>query len=206
MIHSKSLWSLLAAVALAASAQAQQKIGIIDLKKVFDNYYKTKLADAQIKERKGDFDKARKGLIDDYQKANDEYRKLMDGANDPAISSEERDKRKKNAEAKLVEIKEIENSITQFDRSSVQTLTEQQRRLRDNILREIRETITDKAKKAGYTLVIDTAAESVNQTPIILHSAGENDLSEQVLTEINAKAPPGALSGGDTTEKEDEKK
>lgn len=202
----KTLWPLLALLALATTASAQQKIGLIDLKKVFDGYYKTKLADAQIKERKADFDKARKGLLDDYQKANDEYNKLLDGASDPAISSEERDRRKKNVEAKLREIKEIENSITQFDRSSLQTLSEQQRRLRDNILREIREVITDRAKKAGYTLVFDTAAESRNEVPVILHNAGENDLTDQVLGELNAKAPPGALSGGDTTEKPDERK
>ncbi|MBI2928156.1 MAG: OmpH family outer membrane protein [Verrucomicrobia bacterium] len=200
---SKSVLTLAAALAFAVAAQAQSKIAIIDLKKVFDGYYKTKLADGQIKERAGDFDKARKGLIDDYQKANEDYRKLMDGANDQAISSEERDKRKKNAEAKLVEIKEIENSINQFDRSSRQTLSEQQRRMRDNILREIRETITEKAKKASYNLVIDVAAESVNNTPVVLHNTGENDMTDEVLTDLNAKAPPGALSGAD---KADEKK
>ncbi len=200
---SKSLLALTAALAFAVAAQAQSKIAIIDLKKVFDGYYKTKLADGQIKERAGDFDKARKGLIDDYQKANEDYRKLMDGANDQAISSEERDKRKKNAEAKLLEIKEIENSINQFDRSSRQTLSEQQRRMRDNILREIRESISEKAKKASYTLVLDVAAESVNNTPVVLHNTGENDMTEEVLTDLNAKAPPGALSA---TEKSDEKK
>lgn len=183
-----------------AGAQTSQKIAVIDLKKVFDGYYKTKQADALIKERASDFDKARKGLIDDYQKANEEYRTLMESIDDQAISSEERDRRKKNAEAKLVEIKELENTITRTDRSARETLAEQQRRHRENILRDIRALITTKARKEGYSLVIDTAAESINSTPIILHSAGDYDMTEDILKELNKDAPASVLNSLNATE------
>ena len=173
----------------AAPAQAQPKIAIIDLKKVFDGYYKTKQADAQLKERAADLDKARKGMVEDYQKAGEEYRKLVEGANDPVLSTEERDKRKTSAEKKLLELKEIEQSVNTFDRTSRTTLSEQQRRMRDRILDEVREIINTKAKAGGFTLVLDIAAESSNQTPVIIYSNGENDLSDAVLSELNAKAP-----------------
>src|SRR5437868_2827042 len=95
----------------AAMAQTAPKIGIIDLKKAFDGYYKTKQADRQLKERAGDSEKVMKGMVDDFQKAQDEYRKVMDAANDQAIASEEREKRKKNAETKLIELQDIQKSI-----------------------------------------------------------------------------------------------
>jgi Skp family chaperone for outer membrane proteins len=197
---------LLAAAALCAGllacppahAQTGQKIAVIDLKKVFDGYYKTKQADALIKERASDFDKARKGLIDDYQKANEEYRTLMESIDDRAISNEERDRRKKNAEAKLVEIKELESTITRTDRSARETLAEQQRRHRENILRDIRALITAKARKEGYSLVLDTAAESINSTPIILHAAGDFDMTEDILKELNKDAPASVLNSLNT--------
>ncbi|HWY76732.1 MAG TPA: hypothetical protein VN281_14010, partial [Verrucomicrobiae bacterium] len=47
--------ALLAFVALPAAAQP--RIATIDLKKVFDNYYKRVQADAAIKEREADLDK-----------------------------------------------------------------------------------------------------------------------------------------------------
>ena len=50
---------------------------MIDLKKVFDNYYKTKQADGQLRERANDSDKVLKGMRDDFQKAGEEYRKLV---------------------------------------------------------------------------------------------------------------------------------
>src|SRR5262245_52392195 len=135
MIHRKTITLALATLLFSTGPIfAQQKIGFIDLKKCFDNYWKTKQADSNLKERATDLDKARKGMIDDAQKAGDEYKKLLDSANDQAIAATERDKKKKAAEDKLLEIRQLEQSVQQFDRQSRTTLAEQQRRLRDNIL------------------------------------------------------------------------
>ena len=183
------------------SLQAQPKIAVLDLKKIFDNYYKTKQADTQLKERATDSEKLLKGMIDDYQKANEEYKKLIDSANDQAVSVEERDKRKKSAESKLLEIQQIEKDVTAFRRTTQNTLDEQKRRMRDKILGEIREVINAKAKSSNFALVLDTAAESINQTPIVIYTNGENDLTEEILTQINATAPPGALKSGEAQEK-----
>jgi outer membrane protein len=179
-------------VPLASSAEV--KIGLIDLKKVFDGFWKTKQADAQLKDRAADLDKARKGMVDDFQKASDEYKKLIEGANDQAISSEERDKRKSAAEKKLLEIKEIEQSITLFDRNSRENLATQQRRMRDKILEEIKELINTKARSGGFSLIFDTAAETPNQTPVLLFHNGQNDLTDEILTQLNSTAPAGALT------------
>lgn len=190
-----SVLALVAATLLSFTAQAQApKIATIDLKKVFDNYWKTKQADANLKERAADLDKTRKGMMDDYQAASEDYRKLMESANEQAVSADERDKRKKAAEAKLLDIKAIENEVSQFDRQSRTTLAEQQRRMRDNILREIRDLIDSTSKAESFTLVIDVAAETPNQTPVVLFSNGANDLTDKILTQMNANAPAGSLT------------
>lgn len=183
------------AVLLAGTAQAQQpRIAVVDMKKAFDSYYKTKQAEAQIKERATDSDKVYKGMIEDYKKANEEYRKLIDGSNDQAVSVEERDKRKKSAETKLLELQEIEKSVKQFEQQARTSIGEMEKRMRDKIVGEIREVVNAKSKAGGYSLVFDLAAVTPYQTPIILFSAGENDLTEAVVKEINANAPPGSLS------------
>lgn len=205
--HLRLLALALCAACLALAAQAQPKIAIINLKTVFDGYWKTKQSDTAIKDRQTEFEKERKKMVDDYQKANEDYRKLSESASDPAVAADERDKRKKTAEAKLIEIKEIETNIGQFDRQFRTQITDQIKRMRENIMREIRELVNSKAKAASYNLVLDTAAESFNQTPILLYTSGTPDLTEEILTELNAKAPPGALLGGDKTEeKKDETK
>jgi outer membrane protein len=190
----------LAAVVLTTgcSALAQGKLAIIDLQKVFDGYYKTKAADALIKDRASDLEKQKKGLLDQYQKATDDYKKALDDANNQAVSADEREKRKKSAEANLLEIKRMEDQINQFDRSARTTLDEQLRRMRENILEEIRTVVNAKAKSGSFSMVLDTAAESFNKTPIVLYHNGENDLTTNVLNQLNATEPQ---SGSKTSDK-----
>jgi outer membrane protein len=179
----------LSLVSIAPLRAADVKIGIVDLKKIFDGYYKTKQADTQLKERVGDADKVMKGMADDYEKARDEYKKLIDSSNDQAVSADERDKRKKNAETKLTELQDLERSVRTFRSTTQTTLEEQKRRMREEILGYLRGVIDSHAKKGNYTYVFDSAAESVNQTPILLFNSGANDFTEEVLAEINANAP-----------------
>lgn len=187
----KLICCLLAFSTIGVVCHAQSKIAIVDLRKVFDDFYKTQTADSTLKDRAGDLEKERKALTDQYQKLTEDYKKALDGANDQAVSAGEREKRKKTAESKLLEIKELEQNLTQFDRQSRTTLEEQQRRMRENILGEIRSVVNAMAKSGNYTLVVDTAAESFNKTPVVLFTNGENDLTTAVLAKLNANAPQG---------------
>jgi Skp family chaperone for outer membrane proteins len=75
--------------------------------------------------------------------------------------------------------------VTQAD----ERLLLQRRRMRETILTEIRTMINAKAKAGNFTLVVDTAAETPNATPVIVYSSGENDLTASLLEQLNAGAP-----------------
>ena len=187
----KYILTLAACAALAGSAGAAegQKIATIDLRKVFDGYWRTKQADANLKDQAADLEKERQVMIDQFQKNEAAYKKLLDSANDQALSTTEREKRKKDAENELLGLRDMESRIKQFDTTSRATLGEKQRRMRDNILQEIRDTVKAKVKSTGHTLVIDSAAETVNGTPIVLFNAGVEDLTDSVLSQLNINAP-----------------
>ena len=200
----KLIYGTMAALALTGlTASAQTRIATVDLKQLFEKYYKTKEADSALKERAADFDKEYKGLREDLKKAGEDYQKLLTETNDQAVSVEERAKRKKAAEDKLKSIRESEDTTVQFERNARATLDEQRRRMRDKVLDIIRTAITGRAKAAGYSLVVDTAAETINNTPVVLFSAGDNDLTEAVLTQLNATAP---VETAKPPEKKDDKK
>ena len=54
---------------------------------------------------------------------------------------------------------------------------------------EIKDKVRAKAKAGNYTLVVDTAAESVNNTPVLLYTTGETDITDAVLADLNINAP-----------------
>jgi outer membrane protein len=183
----------LAGLLLQPAAAQTPKLGTIDLRKVFDTYWKTKQADANLKDEAAGLDKERKSMVDQFQKGQENYKKTLDSASDNAVSTEEREKRKKAAEEELVKLKDLENNIQQFDRQARTTLGEKQRRMRDNLLGEIKEVIKARAKAGNYSFILDIASESVNNTPVVLYTNGDNDITDDVLTQLNATAPAGTL-------------
>jgi outer membrane protein len=194
---------------LSGTALAQGRLATVDLRKVFDGYWKTKKADVQLKERAADLEKEHKGMLDDWKKSKEEYSTLLGDANNQVLSPEERDKRKKSAEDKLKQLKETEDTIQQYERQARTTLEEQKKRMRDSILEEIKTAITAKAKSASYTMVIDTAAESANATPVVLYSNNENDMTAAVIEQLNANAPvelPKTDEKADSKKKDEKKK
>lgn len=179
---------------MTQGALAQAKFATVDMKKVFDSYHKTKQAETQIKERATESDRVYKGMVEDFQTANEEYRTLIQSSNDQAISETERERRKQNAERKLLEIQEIEKSVKQFQTQARESLGALEKRMRDNIVKEIRDLVDSKARSGGFTMVFDTAAQTVYQTPFILYTSGQNDLTDELIRDLNASAPAGAVS------------
>jgi outer membrane protein len=176
-------------MALVSPAFAQSRIATVDLRKVFDGYWKTKQAEGALKERAAELAKEINGLKEDLRKGADDYKKLLEEANDMAVSADERDKRKQSATTKSKELRQLEDSIRQYEGNAGAQIEQQKRRMTDNIVSEIRTVIKARAASGGYNLVMDTAADSVNGTPVVIYSSGDADLTEGVLSQLNANAP-----------------
>ena len=175
---------------IGTSAFAQYRIATVDLGRVFTNYWKTKQAQTAIDDKKSDMEKTGKEMLANYNKSKEDYQKTFDSANDPAVSAEERDRRKKLVDDKLRDLKGQEDDFQTFQRGAQASLEELIRRTRDNIVSDIQVAVKAKAKADGYTMVIDTAAQTMNATPVILYSVpGENDLTDAITKQINMGAP-----------------
>jgi outer membrane protein len=169
---------------LTGSAFAQSKMATVNMDKVLKGYYKTKLAEDAIQERSAQLDKDDRAMKDDFKKGSDEYQKLLEQANDQAISDDERDKRKQAADAKLKQLQDSKNAIDQYERQAQVTLSEQKQRMEQNLFKDVQKAVSDKAKAGGYNLVINTSIET-----IVLYAGNDNDLTDDVLKQLNAGAP-----------------
>jgi len=188
-----TLAAAITASLLSTTALAQGKVGVINLTKVFDEFWRTKQADIQIKDRLAEFEKMGQSMYDDYKKANEEFGKQIEAANDPALSKEESEKRRKDLDKKRKDIMEMENNIKQFQGNSQRALMEQRGRVRESILRDVRGVIEEKSKAGGYATVLDVSAQSANGTPVVIFTTlagGESDLSDSVAKALAATAPP----------------
>jgi len=191
MKHSIIALTLLLGILSAPLAQAQGKIATINLQKVFDNYWKTKQISENLQSQGKEYQAQREKLITQYKELNDAYRQLRESAADQAVSTAERERRGKEADAKLAEVRSLEKDIGDYDATTRTQINETQTRMKKNIVRDIRDKISQLAKEEGYALVLDTAAEARTETPIVLFTDGSFDLTEKVLARLNAKEDAG---------------
>jgi hypothetical protein len=61
--------------------------------------------------------------------------------------------------------------------------------MREGVLKAIQDVVTERARKSGYSLIIDTAAQSKNETPIIMFTNGDSDITDEILKQLNLDAP-----------------
>jgi outer membrane protein len=168
----------------SASVQAQSKIASVDMKKLFNSYYKTKLAEDLLDKDKADARKNLKDQADGIEKAEADYKALLDQANDQAISSDARDKLKQSAADKAQEIESSKVEFEKFQRQVEATVADKSQRMSENLIGEIQKAVSDKAKLGGYTVVVNSA----NPEAVVYVSA-ETDITASVLAELNAGAP-----------------
>lgn len=169
----------------ASVALAQPKIAIVDMKKVFDGYWKTKQLDKKLSGSLQEFNDQQKKMIEQFQAAQKEYLAVKESAKDPALSANEKERRNTEAEEKLQQIRQLENDIRSHKRSGEVRLTEQQVRHKNNLITDIKDTIKVKARSEGFSLVLNTAAVDINQAPIVLFTDGSNDITEDILATLN---------------------
>jgi Skp family chaperone for outer membrane proteins len=187
----KRLLPALVLICLSAPVWGQGRIATVDWNRVFEGYWKTKQAVAQFKDRVADMDKELVQMVDELKKSDEQYKKLLEEANVPAISNDERDRRKKTAEDKLKSMKESEVQIKQFKDSATSTLDEQRKRMRDNLSVEIKAAIAAQAKADNYSMVLDVGPVPNSDLSMVLYTTGDNDISRKVLDQLNKTDPGG---------------
>ena len=168
----------------SASVQAQSKIASVDMKKLFNSYYKTKLAEDLLDKDKAEARKNLKDQADGIEQAETDYKALLDQANDQAISSDARDKLKQSAADKAQEIESSKAEFEKFQRQVEATVADKSQRMSENLIGEIQKAVSDKAKLGGYTVVVNSA----NPEAVVYVSA-ETDITASVLSQLNAGAP-----------------
>ena len=171
-------------MAVAFSASAQSKVATVDMKKLFNGYYKTRMAQTALEKKKADLRKEIKDMADGLDKAKAEYKEDLDQADDQAISADERERRKGVATDKAKEVNDSQAAIEQFQRQAEAQLSEQSTRMSGNLVTDIQKAVADKAQAGGYAMVVNSSNPEA-----VVYANPDNDITDAVLGELNAGAP-----------------
>ena len=178
----------LAAFAVALSA-AELKIAVVEMDKIFQEYYKTKQTDAVLKQKQGIYQAWAKKLGESRQKLQDEFNILRDAAQNIAFSSNEREKKRLAAQKKYEEFKKKEAELEQYVQQKSQEYKTLISKMHEKLLGEIYTEIKRYAVLKGYNFVFDKSGKSINTVPIIIYSSPQHDITDAILKHLNRGQP-----------------
>jgi outer membrane protein len=194
-----ALLAVAAGWAIAAAAPAQDRetrVVFVHLDRAFNEYYKTKMADAQLKAQAAEFNQERKALVDRLQQAQAEFNALREEAQNPALTDEVRAQKRALGEEKLVAIRESESAVKRFDELRTKQLDDQSRRMRRSIVDDIRETVRSYARLQGLDGVIDSSGQSFNGVETVLFVERRSDITDTIIGILNKGMPAEAATPG----------
>ena len=183
------LLALAAGLAFPAAgfAQGTLKVGTVDMNRAFKEYNKTKDSEKKINEAKDAAKKEYDDRADAYKKALDEINNLNKQLDSSALSADAKTKLAKDRDDKIANIKNMEREINEFRQTREQQLQQQAMRMRESIIKEIKDIIMDKVKTAGYDLVFDKSGPSMNGVEVLLYSKDSTDFTTDIITALNKK-------------------
>lgn len=175
--------------AAASSANAQVKLGMVDMNSVFTSYYKTKDAEAKINEARAGAKKELDDRLETLKKAMDDINKTNQEIEKPELSKDGKDKLTKQRDEKVSEARNLDREIAEFRQTRERQLQEQFLRMRKDIIDDIMKVVNEKVKAAGYDVVFDKSGASMGQIPVVLYSRTDLDFSNDIITSLNKTAP-----------------
>lgn len=194
MIKRTLLLAGIATLGLTLSAQAQIKLGIVDMNSVFTSYYKTKDAESKLNDARAAAKKELDDRLETLKKSMDEINKLNQEVEKPELSKEGKAKAAKARDEKVQEARNLDREIAEFRGTRERQLQEQYMRMRKDIVEEIMEAVSAKVKAAGYDLVLDKSGMSMGQIPLVLYSRADLDFSNEIISTLNKTAPQPAAN------------
>jgi Skp family chaperone for outer membrane proteins len=178
-------------VLLALSAgmgwAADVKIAVVDMARLVRSHPDTAPADAMLERQMKEFQDEQKDLEAEYETVKKAFDDARKEATNKALSEETREEKMREAEKKLIAVKEFERKSRDSLSARQKQISEDSLRLRKRIVGKIKNAVEDYAAKKGYTLVLDTAAQSVSGVEVVLYSSDKVDITDDML-KITSKA------------------
>jgi len=178
--------ALMAALFLmVGGAAAADEIAFVDLQEVFKRFYKTELAQDQIRQQADDIKLEREAIEDEVKVMKEEIEVLRKDSRDETLSDDIRQNKRDQLEEKLVNLQKKEQDMADFEKLRMQQMQQQNKRMTTKLFDEIHESIINYAKAQGLSAVIDRSAKSRIGTDVVLYSVPKLDITADVLAVLN---------------------
>ncbi len=184
-----SLLAILFLLGGAGLANAQIKFGIVDMNRVFTEYYKTKDAQTKYAAAEAAANKDLNDRVETLKKSMQEISQINTDLQKPELSKDEKDAKIKDRETKVAAARALDHDITEYRSTKQKMLQDQFLRMRKDIVDDIMKVVNSQVKAKAYDIVFDKSGLSAGAVPVVLYSRDDFDFSTDVIAALNKEAP-----------------
>ena len=189
-ILGKTFLFLLCAAAFVCADCAAAKIAVVDLEKIFREFYKSRIAEDAIKQQAQAYRKYVEQLNAERNQLLKDAQTARSNALNIALSPEEKQKAGELADEKNKAVRAKEAEIRLFVQERTRDMRRMESLKRTEILKEIRSGIRKIASAEGYEFVLDCSGRTMNDQPTVLHYPANCDITVSVIRALNSTRTP----------------
>ena len=191
MMRKMQVVVILAAMAAGVARAGEVKIAVVNGSRVLKEYYKTEMADTHIQQQLDDFAAERDKLLAEHRKLKQDFEALRTEAQNKALTEGAREKKREQAEDKLSEVIEYENTIREKAASRKKQIESDGRKIHGELAKAVKAAVQSCAARGGYTLVLESGGLLANGLEPVLYVEPGTDLTDEVIRVLNAGRPQG---------------
>jgi Skp family chaperone for outer membrane proteins len=157
-----------------------QKIGVVDVQKVFDGYQKVKEARERLDKSKQVAMEELEIFRDEMEKIVNELKEMEEKLKNPNIDTSTL---KDKYQEKVKVAKEKQDDMVAYDKRAKATIAQRQRNLLVEHLEDIRAAIKKVSLAKGLDLVLNSSETQLG----VFYSSDNTDYTEEVIVTLNAE-------------------
>ena len=194
----RNLSSVLLLLAGAAVFSAESRIAVIDLERVFREYYRSRIAEDVIRQQAAAYRTYLARLNEELRKLGEAARTAQSNALNIALAPAEKQKVEQEAVAARNAVREKEAEIKLFVEERSADMRRLESTKRAEIMTEIRREVAKRASAEGFEFVIDRSGKTMNDQPALLVYPERCDITNSVLRELNrSRSQPEKKNNGE---------
>jgi len=156
-----------------------QKIGVVDVQKVFDGYHKVKDARERLDKSKKVAMEELEIFRDELEKIIEQLREMEEKLKNPNIESTAL---KAEYQEKVKVAKEKQDDMVAYDKRAKATIAQRQRNLLVEHLEDIRIAVKKVSTAKGLDLILNSSETQLG----VFYSSDKTDYTEEVIVTLNA--------------------
>ncbi|MBN2452551.1 MAG: OmpH family outer membrane protein [Lentisphaeria bacterium] len=177
--------AVLAGLVLSTVSLAAGDTAYVNMEVVFEGYYKTVRANAAFEQKKDDFEERVALLREELKGMVEEAKKLEAEADNELLSQEARDNARRGLRLRVERLRAKEEEFQQFQRSGMRDLNRNRVKAEQELIDDITQYVRTFCRNKGFRLVYDINGRSLNRIPVLLLYPEEDEVTAEILTEIN---------------------